>query len=533
MMIPKTHPTWLFDSSPIPDPFGYGARAVRFLKALRHPESTAPGNAFQVDPWLERLVLAIYGPRHPDGTRIVKRVPMLLPRGNRKTTLCAALALLHTLGPERKPFSEVIAAAADRKQAALVHKQAVDIIRMDKRLVNVSKLLDYRHKIISKKHGTFFEAIASDGKTQHGRSPSLIICDELHSWETLKLWNALESAIVKKDPLVILASTAGAGREHIAWAQYEQARRIARGDEVNPTVLPILFEASADEDWKDERVWFRVNPGLSCVPPYQSISAMRDQAKQADSIPSTKANFLQYNLNVWADNSAAPFVDMGVYDKGAEQIDFKALKAEPCWLGIDLSQVYDMTCIVAAWRDGKGGYLVRPWFFLPEEQLMKRATAGYREWTDAGFIEKSPGNAIDYEFFHRRLVEICGELNVQQIGVDPKGANPTLATLTNQGLPVFQFSQANGSMCPAVHELERAIVAGQFQHGGNPVLRWCFENVHTVKTADGYKRFHKGKSELKIDGAVATAMAVKLAFDSELPGRAIDDAKFLRDFYKD
>ncbi|MFG1318201.1 terminase large subunit [Xanthobacter autotrophicus] len=529
-MIPKTHPTWLFDSSPIPDPLGYGARAVRFLKALRHPESTAAGNAFQVDPWLERLVLAIYGPRHPDGTRIVKRVPMLLPRGNRKTTLCAALALLHTLGPERKPFSEVIAAAADRKQAALVHKQAVDIIRMDKRLVNVSKLLDYRHKIISKKHGTFFEAISSDGKTQHGRSPSLIICDELHSWETLKLWNALESAIVKKDPLVILASTAGAGREHIAWVQYEQARRIARGEEVNPTVLPVLFEASADEDWRDERVWFRVNPGLSCNPPYQSLSAMRDQAKQAESVPSTKANFLQYNLNVWADNSVSPFVDMGVYDGGADQIDFDRLKSEPCWLGIDLSQVYDMTCIVACWKDGKGGYIVRPWFFLPKEQLAKRETAGYREWVDRKFIEESPGAAIDYEFFHRRLVEICGELNVQQIGVDPKGANPTLNALMNKGLPVFQFSQANGSMCPAVHELERAIVAGQFGHGGNPVLRWCFENVRTVDTADGYKRFHKGKSEHKIDGAVAAAMAVKLAFDSDNPGRAIDDPNF--DFSK-
>lgn len=103
MTTASTFPNWIYDESDIPDPLGYGQRAVEFLRRLRHPNSDAPKRAFQLFPWQERIVRAIYGPRHPDGSRIVKTVFMLLPRGNRKTSLAAALSLLHLFGPEKRP----------------------------------------------------------------------------------------------------------------------------------------------------------------------------------------------------------------------------------------------------------------------------------------------------------------------------------------------------------------------------------------------------------------------------------------------
>src|SRR5690606_23118216 len=130
------------DGSEIPDPFGFGERAVRFLRALRHPKSHLPGRAFQLDPWQERIVRRIYGPRDEHGHRIVNTVALMLPRGNRKTSLAAALALLHTIGPERIPGGEAIFAAADRKQAGIGFREASGIIREDKRLVAATKLHD-------------------------------------------------------------------------------------------------------------------------------------------------------------------------------------------------------------------------------------------------------------------------------------------------------------------------------------------------------------------------------------------------------
>src|SRR5262245_32754745 len=96
-------PSWIEDNSPIPDPFGCGERAVQWLRKLKHPKNPAPGHPFQLDPWQERIIRRIYGPRHTEdvfddgiliarkGARIVQRVVLLLPRGNRKTSLCAAI----------------------------------------------------------------------------------------------------------------------------------------------------------------------------------------------------------------------------------------------------------------------------------------------------------------------------------------------------------------------------------------------------------------------------------------------------------
>ena len=522
-------PTWIDDGSPIPDPFGFGERAVEWLRRRKHPK--AASGRFDLNPITERMVRAIEGPRHPDKSRIVKEVFLGLPRGNRKTSISAALALLHLCGPEEVPGSHLVSAASTRKQAREAFEEAAMIVATERKWRKHLRIADHKNAIRFPRRRSRYEAVSSDAGGAHGMTLSFALVDELHAHRSPHLWEAIRTGVDKvHNSLLVVATTAGAGTENICFERWQYACAVQRGEIEDPAFLPIIFAMEEGDDWRDETLWHAVNPGLAYG--YPPLDAMRRHAKEAETAPGSRRSFLQYRLNNWQQYSETPFVDMSVYDLGANEIKFDALKEQPCWLGIDLSQVYDMTCIVACWKDDKGGYIVRPWFFLPEQQLIKREAAGYTKWKDAGFLETTPGSAIDYAVFHRRLEEICGELNVQQIGVDPKGANPTLNALMNKGLPVFQFSQANGSMCPAIHELERAIVAGQFQHGGNPVLRWNFENIRTVPTMDGYKRFHKGKSKDKIDGAVAAAMAIKLVFDSDNPGLARDSVELIRDFYK-
>ena len=78
-------------------------------------------------------------------------------------------------------------------------------------------------------------------------------------------------------------------------------------------------------------------------------------------------------------------------------------------------------------------------------------------------------------------------------------------------------------MGPAIKELERAILAGRFQHGGNPVLRWNFANIAIQDDGKGNKSFNKSKSADKIDGAVAAAMAVSRAAAGEGASPSIFD----------
>ena len=63
----------------------------------------------------------------------------------------------------------------------------------------------------------------------------------------------------------------------------------------------------------------------------------------------------------------------------------------------------DLTCVVAAWRDGDDGYFVQPWFFCPKDNLRKRADQDgvpYPKWAEDGFITPTPGNVVDF-----RIVE--------------------------------------------------------------------------------------------------------------------------------
>jgi hypothetical protein len=76
-------PTWVCDDSEIADPLGYGERAVRFLRALRHPKSTLPGKVFQLPRFWERITRRIYGDVDTAGRRRIRNVIIMLPRGAR------------------------------------------------------------------------------------------------------------------------------------------------------------------------------------------------------------------------------------------------------------------------------------------------------------------------------------------------------------------------------------------------------------------------------------------------------------------
>jgi phage terminase large subunit-like protein len=507
-------PAWIDDDSDIPDPLGRGALAVEWLRALKHPKSRLPGRAFQLDPWQERVVRRIYGPRHEDGSRIVRRVILLLPRGNRKTSLCAGINLLHLMGPEREAGGLITSAASAHEQAMELFNEAALIVNNDQRLSKHLTISEYKSRIACQRAGTRYLAIASDGKTQHGKTPNVVIADELHAWEGrpgMKQWEALDSALVKvPGTLMLVASTSGRGQENLAWKTVEYAIKVQKGEIEDPATLPVIFMAEAQDDWQDEQLWFGVNPGLAHG--YPDIDAYRDKAKKAEHSPFDRDSFLQFNLNRWLDQSTSPFVEMHIYDEGAHEIDIEELEAEqvPCWLGVDLSKNEDLTVIVAAWRDGSG-YQLQAWFFCPEDNLRARSErhgVDYVQWAADGYIIPTPGNTVDLRAVEDQIRELCARFNVQEIAFDPHLARNMLNNLLEDGFPAVEMRQGWVTMAPAVKELERAIIGRNFRHGGHPVLRWNFGNIEVKTDPAGNRMFHKGKSRDKIDGAVATAMAV-------------------------
>lgn len=506
-------PHWIYDGSPIDDPFGYGEEAVDFLRKLKHPNSTEPKQRFQLFPFQERMVRRIYGPRHPDGSRIVNRVFWMIPRGNRKTSLAAALALLHTIGPERVRAGQAIFAASDREQAGLGFREAANIVRLDNRLVAATRIYDAHNsakKITFRAEDVTLQAISSDGAAQHGKTPAFVLVDEIHVWKGRDLWEALKQGLTKTpNTLMIVATTAGRGSENIGFEEYDFARKVATGEIVKPDYLPIIFEADEEDDWRDEAVWHRVNPGL--VHGFPNLAALRSQAAEAEHRPSERQAFEQFNLNIWKAASRDPLFSMAIYDEGRADFDLDDLVELPCFIGVDLSVNGDLTAIVAAWRHDDGTLTVHPWFFVPGDDLAGRAQQDgvpYVRWRDEGHVIAVDGPIIEPEAVEDHLRELCARFDVREIAFDPHLARITMQRLHDDGLPVVEMRQGPLTMAPAIGALERTVNGRKLKHLGTPVIRHHLDSVVASRNDTGLVRMHKGNRFDRIDGAVAAAMAV-------------------------
>lgn len=511
-----TFPHWIYDNSPIDDPLGCADKAVEFLRKLKHPKSRLPKKAFQLDPWQERIVRRIYGPRKADGSRLVNVCVMLLPRGNRKSSFAAALALLHTIGPERVTNGEAIFAASDRQQAGIGFKEALGIVQADKRVLSKLKVYDAHNsakKIVYPQDGATLEVISSDAGGQHGRTPAFVLADELHVWPSKYLWEALTTGLDKTDDtLLVVATTAGRGQDNIAFEIVERARKVARGEIVDPSVLPVLFEADPVCDYTSEEVWQRVNPGSAHG--YPSIEGFRRHVSRAKDSPGERDSLRQLKLNIWLDHSTSPFVDMATYDRGSAPIDVEALRGKTCYVAVDMSKTTDLSAVVADFPGDDDSHTVLPQFFCPADDIRKRGDldgVDYVRWSKEGFLTATPGSVIDNKAVANYIRDLCDRFDVREIAFDIAYAQAVMSPLTEEGYPVVTMRQGWLTQSPALNTLEAAIIGGKFRHGGHPILRWNFSNVAIHTDSAGNRVMHKGKSTDRIDSAVASWMAVSRA----------------------
>ena len=83
--------------------------------------------------------------------------------------------------------------------------------------------------------------------------------------------------------------------------------------------------------------------------------------------------------------------------------------------------------------------------------------------------------------------------------------------LENMGFTVVPFGQGFKDMSPPTKELMKLVLEKKIAHGGHPVLRWNVDNICIRTDPAGNIKADKEKSTEKIDGAIATIMALDRA----------------------
>jgi phage terminase large subunit-like protein len=514
--IPKTTNSlaWIYDNGPLPDPHGHGERAVKFINALRHPKSNLPKKQFQLDPWQERIVRRIYGDTRPNKQRRIKTVMLLIGRGNRKTTLAAAIELLHTVGPERVPQGLAVSIANDRDQARLTLDEMSGMIAAHPRLVEATRVQSTLNRITHDNSGARYQAMSADAATAHGRTPNFAFVDELHEFKKGDLYYAITSGLNKTPgSLLFIATTAGVGQTTIAWDLYDYAKRVAAGTVTDDSFLPILFQAEAESDWRDEQVWRDTNPGLAHG--YPDIDGLRKFVREAEHRPAQREVFKRLHLGMWLDGAAEPAFDLAVWDEGNEPFDLVDLEGCKAWIGVDLSKVTDLCAVSAAIQmpapANDNTYALHVRSFAPSEGIRKRSDVDhvpYVLWSDQGFLAPTPGDTVDLAVVESAIRELCELFDVQEISFDRWSARQMMDNLAEDGLPVVEFPQNLATFAAPVIEFEKALFERRIVHGGNPLLRWAVGNLVFMEDASGNRRRHKAKSIDRIDPAVASIMAV-------------------------
>jgi len=203
---------------------------------------------------------------------------------------------------------------------------------------------------------------------------------------------------------------------------------------------------------------------------------------------------------------------MDKYDKGNTLFDPEMLKGRKCYAGLDLASSDDIAALVLVFPpiESEEHYHVLPFFWIPQENMERRVRKDhvpYDRWVREGYLETTEGNIIYYDFIEKKIEELNKIYDIQEIAYDRWGAVQISQNLTREGFTMVEFGQGFKDMSPASKELTRLVLDEKIIHGGNPVLRWMFENVYVETDAAGGMKPSKKKSREKIDGAVATIMA--------------------------
>ena len=487
--------------------------AVMFIENLCHTKGTWAGKPFELIDWQEQIIRDLFGTLKPNGYRQFNTAYIEIPKKQGKSELAAAVALLLTCG-DGEERAEVYGCAADRQQAAIVFDVAADMVRMCPALSKRVKILASQKRLIYTPTNSFYQVLSAEAYSKHGFNIHGVVFDELHTQPNRKLFDVMTkgSGDARMQPLYFLITTAGTDTHSICYETHQKAKDIIEGRKIDPTFYPVIYGADESDDWTDPKVWKKANPSLDITVGIDKVKAACESAKQN---PGEENAFRQLRLNQWV-KQAVRWMPMEKWDKCAFSVDEDELEGRVCYGGLDLSSTTDITAFVLVFPplDEEDKYIILPYFWIPEDNLTLRVNRDhvpYDVWERQGYLQTTEGNVVHYGFIEKFIEKLGERFNIREIAFDRWGAVQMVQNLESMGFTVVPFGQGFKDMSPPTKELMKLVLEQKIAHGGHPVLRWNMDNIYIRTDPAGNIKADKEKSTEKIDGAVATIMALDRA----------------------
>jgi phage terminase large subunit-like protein len=473
------------------------------------------GQLFVMEDWERAIVANLFGWKRPDGSRRYRECLLFVARGNGKSELAAAI-ICAVLYLDEEPGAQLYSAASKRDQTHFIFNPCKTMIRACPQMNDRAQI--FKNSIVVGDRS--YKCISREATSEHGGSTHFAVIDELHAQPDRDLVDVLYTSTIKRsNPIILYVTTSDFDRPgSICNEKHDYACKVRDGVLPDVAFLPAIFEAEITDDWTDPETWRKANPNLGVSIRREDLAKL---CQKAQDVPSFLNTFKRLHLNIRTE-TAVCWLPMETWDACPGLARWDEFEGQECYCGLDLSTTTDISAFAMVFPQDAGRYAVLCRFWIPEEnahQREKRDRVPYQTWARQGWITTTPGNSIDYDVIRRDIGELGKRFNIREIAADRWNSTQLIQQLEGDGFTIFAFGQGFKDMTSPTKELERLILAGALDHGGNPVLRWMASNVSVEQDAAGNMKPSKKKSTERIDGIVATIMG--LARATIAPGEGV------------
>lgn len=409
-----------------------------------------------LEPFQRRIVRALFAGQ--------RELLVLLPRGNGKTTLLAALAVHHLL---TVPKPAVYVAAASRDQATVLFEAARAFAHA---LGEEEGGLLIRHLEL-RVPGGHLRVLAADAPKLHGLTPTLAICDEMHAFADNEVYLALRTAMLKRPGArMVTISTAGSGPDTVLGALRARAlalphvtRKGAVVEAHGPGLRMLEWAVPEDTEPEHARQAKKANPAS-----WITADGLREQRA---AIP--ELAYRRYHCNQWVGPEGS-WLPAGAWQACVGTPTFD--DGEDIWAGVDVGGERSASAVV---------YI---------------NAAGH---VSAGIYHGDQGvlDCIDH------IRELAARYNVREIAYDPWRFGQAGLELERERLPVVQFPQTDPRMVPASDRLYRAVIDQKLTLPADGLFARHAADAVARHSRRGW-RIDKTRRADNIDAIIALCMAL-------------------------
>lgn len=476
-------------------------RPIEFIERFcKHSKGEWAGKPVKLELFQKAFISALFGFVDAEtGLRRYRETMFYVARKNGKSTMLSGLAL-YMLIADGEPGAEVYSVASKRDQARIVFDEVLNMVKQSPDLARTVK---------KRKSDLYFsltfskmQPLGKNSDTLDGLNSHLVIIDELHSIKDRNLYEVMkQSQSARRQPLLIMITTAGTVRECIFDDMYKYACGVADGTIKDDTFLPILYELDNKAEWGDPLKWEKANPGLNHIKKLDDLIAKVDRAKNS---PRDLTGVLVKDFNVIQTVGTAwlTFEDIN----NPATFDLEAIRGGYAIGGADLSITTDLTCATLLLLDKQETRYVVQMYWLPAENFLTRVQEEkipYDKWLEAGQLRLCNGNSINYSDITAWFIEMVNtyDLLIPWIYYDSYSAKYWVQEMQENGFTMIRCIQGAKTLSLPMQMLGADLQAKKVNYNNSSLLKWCMTNTGVQTDRNGNIVPIKAQSpKYRIDG---------------------------------